>query len=246
MSELWKINPSRGKVLRILWAYHWSSEIQVHPGCAQARQQGHPPEVRQSAASQVTGGSQSLPQLWETKPPGREILCQLWKTTLRCRAAACPAPQTPPPAAAPKRGRSRVVTIGFLVGVVTIVCVSLFGIAWGFGWLEGIFPSDTTPTAEDTTEEPLVAEDGLTPSLTEEPEQIQTETSEPTQMDTDTPTITPSPTETSTPTLTSTPTAGNSISSMISQGAWKSGKPGKIDQYHRSSQLKQFWERFLT
>jgi len=164
---------------------------------------GAPPEVMQSAATQVKGAASLCPHCGKPNRPGVKFCASCGKQLAASAPPPAPSPQTPPPAPTSGRKRSRLVTIGFLVGVLMIVCISLFGIAWGFGWLEKIFPSDTTPTAEDTIEESPMAEDVLTPSLTIEPEQIQTEASEPTQ--TDTPTITLSPTETSTPTLTSTP-----------------------------------------
>lgn len=39
--------------------------------------------------------------------------------------------------------KPRIMVIGFLLGVIVLICISLIGIAWGFGLIDFLFPTVT-------------------------------------------------------------------------------------------------------
>ncbi len=53
-------------------------------------------------------------------------------------------------AEAPQRSRARIITLGFLVLVILMVCVSLVGIAWGLGIDQWLFPTATPNSGVNT------------------------------------------------------------------------------------------------
>jgi hypothetical protein len=99
------------------------------------------------------------------------------------------------------------VTFGFLVGLVVVICVSLIGIAYGFGgidWVKSMLNPSATPTpVEEVSEVEEPQDPTLTPTASSAETFVEeTATLEPTQAE-NTPTSTP--TETPTPTVTSSP-----------------------------------------
>ena len=116
---------------------------------------------------------------------------------------------------------SRIVRFGVFLGVFIIICVSLFFIAYSFGYLDTIFPSSTATAVVIGVTEPTntPVEFTQTPSPTQEP------------TNTTTPTSTSSPTETLPPTATSTPTPKILFEDQFNQdlGNWQSWENPSLD-----------------
>ncbi len=145
-----------------------------------------------------------------------------------CGKQLTPVPPPPAPPSLPlkkdkipKGKRPRIVSLGFLVGWFVIICASLVAIAYRFGFLDTILPSETfTEVAvgnETITNTPI--ESTQTPSSTPEPTRTETPTS----------TITPS--ETSAPTITNTPTPKVVFEDDFTQGLekWQTWENRPVD-----------------
>lgn len=151
---------------------------------------------RQTPGSNAALGGNPCPHCGKNNRPGVKFCASCGKQLAPVVQPAAPPPSPSIPETAPLRKRPRYITVLFLVGVLVIVCASLAGIAYGFGWVDRFFPTDT-PTAtvalmEDLTETPI--DFTQTPSLTPE------------STETGTPTSTITPSQTPQPTITQTPT----------------------------------------
>lgn len=163
---------------------------------------------RPPQASGGSSGGNPCPHCGKPNRPGVKFCASCGK-----QLPPTPTPLSPPPAPPtndkkPKRKRPRIVTVGFLVAILVIVCASLFGIAYGFGWLDMFFPTEPPTEAAVSVLEFTVTpiEPTLTISVTPEP------------TITELPTFTSSPSETSAPTVTNIPPAKIVFEDNFSEG----------------------------
>jgi predicted amidophosphoribosyltransferase len=52
-------------------------------------------------------------------------------------------PKDLPPVQSAVQRKPRIIIIGFLLGVIVLICISLIGIAWGIGLIDFLFPTIT-------------------------------------------------------------------------------------------------------